>query len=318
MSRTPLSLDLRALAMLLEQRAGLSQALDRLGSRPGGESYQKAAEQVRAGASLGQAALAWPEWVREIIAAEQNCNLPDRLRRCASLWDEHLRRLSFWRNVLVYPVLLWIGCISVGGVVSLICQSQFALLDLSGTAITDTIRLVTSWYLRLLPVWILSPVALWLLLSKQSVRARFPILGFLARQRDAASFLGWLELSLEDGRPLPEALVLASSGCVLAPIRREMLETARRCKEGSGLGEAVSSLVLWPPLGRWALVQSEQTQFRPQSMRGLARILQEKADFYEIFLTTVLTLVTYLVAGGILLIWSLCALVPVNSVMGNL
>lgn len=316
MRGTPLSLDLRALALLLEQGAGLGQALDRLGSRDGGQSYQKAAEQVRAGASLGDLALAWPEWLRQMVDTEQNGILPDRLRRCASLWDEHLRRLSFWRNLLIYPVLLWIGCILVGGVVSLICQYQLALLDVSGTPIIDTIRLVTSLYLRLYPVWLLSPIILWLLLRKESVRARFPILGLLARQRDAASFLGWLELSLEDGRPLPDALVLASSGCVLAPIRREMLGTARRCREGSSLAEAVSSLVLWPPLGRWALVQAEQVQFRTRSVRGLTRILQEKAAFYEVFLTTVLTLATYLVAGGILLVWSLCALVPVNIMLG--
>lgn len=266
-----------------------------------------------------QEAADWlPAWLVQLLQSPEKVELPELLRRSAGLLEERQARLRFWRSVLVYPLVLWFACACLGALMSLASRSQAGLLEMGQSRASEILYELTGLYLRVFPLLLAMPLLLGLVLRKEGVRARIPVVGFSARQREAASFLAWLELALWGGRALPEALETAAAGCVIEPMRQEVLLLARHCRQGSTLREASSVLKLWPQLARWALVESEKSAFDSSALFYLQAILEEKSRFYQVFMATMVALAVYLVAAGMLLWCAACALAPVLNVLGSI
>ena len=313
-----LSLDLRGLGLLLEHGDSLAQALEKIGSRPGSQAWAFAAERVRAGATLGEAAQELPKFLRTQLQIGTKTGMAATLRTLAGLLDERKRRARFWRGVYFYPLLLWFGGVLTGAVISAISQAEFAYLSLAENRITQLTMVVSSWYLWALPPLLLSPFLLAIALRYENVRVRLPVLGFCARLRDSASFLRWLGLALRDQGPLPDALELAANGCVVKPLRDEMIGLAEKLRRGSTLGEALALVRLLPPLASWALLQAERAQFEDRQLSALAQILEQKLEFYMAFMASILTVGTYVTAAGMVAWCAFAVFLPLFSTMGAL
>lgn len=312
-----LALDLRSLALLLEQGLPIQEAVGQLASGNSPE-WQKTVERMRAGAPLQEAADWLPAWLVQLLQSPERLELPQLLRRSAGLLDERQERLRFWRSVLIYPLLLWFACVCLGALMSSVSRSQFVVMGMAHSRMSQILTEITGVYLQVFPLLLAMPLLLGLVLRQEALRARLPIIGASACQREATSFLAWLELALSGGRALPEALETAAAGCVIEPVRREVLNLAELSRQGSSLQEASLVLTLWPPLARWALAESEKSGFHPATLLHLQQILAEKSRFYQVFMATMVALAVYLVAAGMVLWCAACALVPMLNVLGPL
>jgi type IV pilus assembly protein PilC len=308
------SLEMRSLALLLEQGLPLTEAVEHLAER-NPKGWRQTATRIREGASLAQAADRLPDWLCGLLQTDCQMALPELLRRAATLYDQRRARQRAWRAILIYPLVLWFGCVSLGGLMSFISQAQFGMLDIASTRVSQLMNLLSALYLRFFPLLLASPLLLGALLKRDSMRARLPVVGYAARQQEAAGCLGWLELAVEAGLPLPEALETAAAGCVIKNFRHELLQAAQACRSGSSLADISQQLKLWPALGRWALAQAEKAGFTAAILIHLRAILEEESRFYQVFLSTLMSLAVYLVAGGMLVWCAACTLIPLLNVV---
>lgn len=302
-----LNLDLRGLAFLLDQGEALADALEKIGQRPGSDVWLTAAQKVRSGSTLQDALEALPQWLQEVLAGAPQARLPEILRQSSRLSDQEGQRRIFWRNLVVYPCLVWLVSVLTGGFISFLGVEEARQLSHTlegGDSLPDRIARA---YLSAFPLLLLSPLLMAALLRLQSVRSRLPVVGFLVRLRESAALLRWLELLLEGARPLPEALRSAAARCSVKPLQRQLERLSQSLTEGSDFATAVRQASLLPPLARWTLTQAERHQFQPESLKSMAEILDQKIEFFQSFAAAVLLLSLYAVLGALAL-WVVVAL----------
>ena len=82
------NLDLRGLALLLDQGEGLADALEKIGQRPGSNVWLTAAEKVRSGSPFQDSLGALPQWLQDVLAGAPQGRLPEILRQSSRLSDK--------------------------------------------------------------------------------------------------------------------------------------------------------------------------------------------------------------------------------------
>lgn len=304
-----LTRDLRSLALLLGQGQSLSFCLQRLASHD--PFWLKPASQAESGASWTEIAAGFPSPLNTLVCEHED--FPANLRLCARLLEDQQRRRRFWRNVAAYPVLLCLAGLALGLFVSLVTRAEAQFLDQS-LGILRALNRLSSFFLDCFPFFLCLPLALAGLLRRPNWRMRVPVLGYMARLRDSAAFLGWLELACRQHPCLPDVIALASQASVMAPTRRRLENLAEQLRSGSDLSRAQSGL---PGLAHWALLQAQHGGFQSSQLQALTEMLEQKADYYQEFAASLLALGGYLLAGGMALWCSLCVLLPLRGV-GNL
>ncbi|MBS2035603.1 hypothetical protein JST97_11495 [bacterium] len=304
-----LARELRSLALLLDQGQSLAWCLQRLGSQ--NQLWLKAASQAEAGAGWSEIARGLPEPMAALIPERDD--FPANLRLCADLLDDRQRRLRFWRNVSIYPLLLYLAALALGLFVSLVSRAESSVMGES-IGLIRVMLTASNLFLGCLPGLLCLPLLLAALLRRPALRQHVPVLGFLASMQDSVAFFRWLELAHRLQPGLPESIELASRACVLQPLRQGLEKLAEELRSGSSLDRARSGL---PPLAGWALLQAEKQQFRPSQVLALVALIERKLEFYREWAGSLLTFGGYLVAGGMALWCSLCVLLPLRNV-GNL
>jgi len=298
-----LNLDLRGLALLLDQGESLADALEKIGQRPGSDAWLEAAGKVRSGSSLQESLAALPQWLRDVLGGAPQQPLPDILRQSSRLSDQEGQRRIFWRNLVVYPCLVWLLTVLTGAFLAFVGVEEAAQLNQT-VSLTDRLA---SAYLAALPLLLISPALLAGVLRWQSLRARLPVVGFLVRLRESAALLRWLELLLQGGRSLPEALQAAAARCSVKPLQKQLEQLCQGLTEGSDFATLVRQAWLLPPLARWVLIQAERRQFQPGLLSSMAEMLDKKIEFTESFGAAVLLVSLYAALGGLAL-WVVVAL----------
>ncbi|MFN8608039.1 MAG: type II secretion system F family protein [Vulcanimicrobiota bacterium] len=300
-----LSRELRSLALLLGQGQSLAAALHRLGTQ--NEFWEKAALKVETGSDWTQVAAPLPPPLNRLLPDQE---FSENLRLCARLLEDQQKRRRFWRNVCIYPVLLCLAGLVLGLFVSLVTQAEARFLGEAG-GLMRALTMASRFYLAYFPWLCLLLLCLAGLLTRPGPRQSVPVLGLLARLQDSVAFFRWLELARRQHTSLPEAVELASQGCVLPTIRESLQRLAEELRAGSELRQTTSKL---PALASWALSQAEAGAFQPARLLALADLLEQKHQFYEEFAAALMSLGGYLLAGGMALWCSLCVLLPLRNV----
>lgn len=299
---TSIPLDLRGVALLLNQGETLQQAVATVGQRPGSQSWLRAADRLAQGTPLSEAlgeVTDLPDGLHLWLDERLEGRLPAAFVRVARLLEESQQRRRLWRSMLIYPVLL-LAAVQFNLVfvsfISLQIQAAVAGMDVQ-SSLLEVIHWLSSAVMTLAPVLLLLPVGLAGLLLSHSARLRLPWLGEIFRMREAIAFFGWLEPAMACQPSLPEAVRMASAGCCSAPLAGQLRRLADRLQAGATLEQALPQTRLLPATARWLLAQAESRQFVPGTLETLSEVLEQNLEFQLAFAWTLFYLGLYLLIG---------------------
>lgn len=157
------------------------------------------------------------------------------------------------------------------------------------------------------------------LLLFHTVLLRIPLVARLERGANVARFTRTLSILTESGIPLLEALTITAQVISNQLMRRAVLETADKVREGSSLHSALERTQLFPPLTVY-LIASGETSGNLESMLERAAVVQERE--LETLIGVLLGLfepLLILTMGTVVLIIVLAILMPIfelNQLIG--
>lgn len=309
-----LELDLRSLALLLQQQQPLASALQQISQRPGSQVWAQVAERIRQGANLAQALQGTPgvpPWLGSWIDQGSQTDCSQAMRAAAQCLAGLRQRRRAWTQLWLYPTLLWLTCLLIGRGILSLTPDTAAFLD---EARPSLLALANQALLQIFPGLLLTPILLCVVLQIPALRIRLPLFGKLARLRDGLSVLRSLEF-LVPGRTLPEALRLASQVCGLPPLTRQLMACATCMERGDTFAQALGSAPLLPPTVGWILIQAEQRSFEPRVIRGLSDSLESQIAFTQTFGWNLLYFAFYLYLGGLVLWFMASTFIPMFGMM---
>lgn len=130
---------------------------------------------------------------------------------------------------------------------------------------------------------------------------------------EASQVAGLLSLMVRHSVPLPEALELVARSVTSSTLRRGLLEAAAGLRQGAALSAA--SLVRGLPRFLGETLFSEKTSARlADNLEQAATIYQRRALRHSEWIRVVFpTLVTFIVGGGIVLLYVLAIMLPIRA-----
>lgn len=283
----------RDTADLVEMGIPLVEALDRL--RSGAATRESDllkvwVNELRGGSTLAQALERHPgpfpeRFVRAVSVGEAAESLPRALKQAADLMESDQRHRMAVSLALLYPrIVLIMLAVLVWGLFALVVPTFVALFEGMNAVLPAPTRLIlAASQLATNPVGLVLvaglALVLWGLLSNwpgwDSARLRLPLLGEWIARHQAISWLGWLNVLVEQGVALPTAVRLAAQGC--SPAFREATESAAASLDGgSELAQALREHAFFPPLGAWLVGRQEQAEFQPGGLARVAQTLQRE------------------------------------------
>lgn len=326
------------LATAAERGLPLAPAMDLLAGQARRASTRDALSRVAAslrdGAALPQALEAapgiFPPDQRALIAAGvQGGRLPDLLRH-AQAWDT--LRAALRRHLLRLTAYVGSG--------ALLCFLVFGLLLLLARKLADIFEALGMKELPPLTrglLWIsgnIVPIAIGLAIAgglaflfyrlarRLPWTARFlywiPVLGRLQRSRDLATFCTIVALRLRANLPLPEALDAAAAATPNRHARRLIDEVRKRVAAGESLSSALFRRSFFPRSLCWAVSLGEERNDVPTPVDLFARIYSAELERNFETLTVMLTPVSILLLGNLVILTVVAVFAPIMQVQRSL
>jgi general secretion pathway protein F len=269
----------------------------------------------------------FPElYIATVAAGEQSGHLDTVLERLADYTENREQLRSRTVNAMLYPVLLFIVCISIVALLltfvvpKIVKQFENSKAELPTLtqiliAISDFLR---DWGLLLIAGLILAGFAFKRWLRDPAARRRFhatllrvPLLGKVVRGSNTARFARTFSTLTSSAVPVLEALRISGEVVTNLPMRDAVQDAAARVREGAPIGKSLGATKIFPPM-MIHLISSGESSGELETMLDRAATNQER-EMDSILSTAVGLLgpLMILFMGGMVLIIVLAMLLPI-------
>ena len=321
---------LESLAMFLESGIPIQSALLRLRMRTPNASLQLALDRIQKaiddGATFTQAIqmgrIFPPSWAAVLRTSEKHGDFVRPLQMLHQLTVEANRfkrevlGLFVMPAILLILVTLWLWIFLVRVVPSL----SFLIEQIGGPrSLSPTMKLAAQEILMTIQIGF-CVFGAGFLLSRWTRRADremgilqswvplwFPVVGSLTTQLHLIFIASGLQLQLEAGVPVVQAVETLSRSISHRTIRQDLLRAARELKKGTPIPEALGYIRIIPPMGRALFSVGNLTGKLPELLEFIVR--ETKADLMEhirrlvIWIRTFVTLVSGVLVGLLVILF---------------
>lgn len=269
----------------------------------------------------------FPElYIATVAAGEQSGHLDTVLERLADYTENREQLRSRTMNAMLYPVLLFIVCISIVAMLLTFVvpkivkqfensKAELPMLTQGLIAISDFLR---DWGLLLLAGIVLAGYGFKRWLRDPKARKRFhaallklPLFGKVVRGSNTARFARTFSTLTSSSVPVLEALRISGEVVTNLPMREAVQDAAARVREGAPIGKSLGASKIFPPM-MIHLIASGETSGELETMLDRAASNQER-EMDSILSTAVGLLgpLMILFMGGMVLIIVLAMLLPI-------
>jgi general secretion pathway protein F len=269
----------------------------------------------------------FPELYRATVAAgEQSGHLDTVLERLADYTESREQLRSRTINAMLYPVLLFIVCVSIVAMLLTFVvpkivkqfessKAELPVLTKGLIAISDFLR---DWGLLLLGAIIVAIVLFVRWLRDPNARRRFhlfllrlPLFGKVVRGSNTARFARTFSTLTSSAVPVLEALRISGEVVTNLPMRDAVQDAAARVREGAPIGKSLGASKIFPPM-MIHLIASGETSGDLETMLDRAATNQEREmDAILGAAVGLLGPLMILVMGGLVLLIVLAMLLPI-------
>lgn len=265
-------------------------------------------------------------YIATVAAGEQSGHLDTVLERLSDYTENREVLRSRTMNAMLYPVLLFIVCISIVALLLTFVvpkivkqfensKAELPMLTQVLIGISDFLR---DWGLLLLAGLILAGFGFKRWLRDPAARRRFhalllrlPLVGKVVRGSNTARFSRTFSTLTSSAVPVLEALRISGEVVTNLPMRDAVQDAANRVREGAPIGKSLGSSKIFPPM-MIHLISSGESSGELETMLDRAATNQER-EMDSILSTAVGLLgpLMILFMGGMVLIIVLAMLLPI-------
>jgi general secretion pathway protein F len=265
-------------------------------------------------------------YIATVAAGEQSGHLDTVLERLADYTENREQLRSRTMNAMLYPVLLFIVCISIVALLLTFVvpkivkqfensKAELPMLTQVLIGISDFLR---DWGLLLIAGLILAGYAFKRWLRDPAARRRFhavllrlPLVGKVVRGSNTARFSRTFSTLTSSAVPVLEALRISGEVVTNLPMRDAVQDAANRVREGAPIGKSLGNSKIFPPM-MIHLISSGESSGELETMLDRAATNQER-EMDSILSTAVGLLgpLMILFMGGMVLIIVLAMLLPI-------
>ena len=265
-------------------------------------------------------------YIATVAAGEQSGHLDTVLERLADYTENREQLRSRTMNAMLYPVLLFIVCISIVALLLTFVvpkivkqfensKAELPMLTQVLIGISDFLR---DWGLLLIAGLILAGYAFKRWLRDPAARRRFhalllrlPLVGKVVRGSNTARFSRTFSTLTSSAVPVLEALRISGEVVTNLPMRDAVQDAANRVREGAPIGKSLGTSKIFPPM-MIHLISSGESSGELETMLDRAATNQER-EMDSILSTAVGLLgpLMILFMGGMVLIIVLAMLLPI-------
>lgn len=265
-------------------------------------------------------------YIATVAAGEQSGHLDTVLERLADYTENREQLRSRTMNAMLYPVLLFIVCISIVALLLTFVvpkivkqfensKAELPMLTQVLIGISDFLR---DWGLLLIAGLILAGYAFKRWLRDPAARRRFhslllrlPLVGKVVRGSNTARFSRTFSTLTSSAVPVLEALRISGEVVTNLPMRDAVQDAANRVREGAPIGKSLGNTKIFPPM-MIHLISSGESSGELETMLDRAATNQER-EMDSILSTAVGLLgpLMILFMGGMVLIIVLAMLLPI-------
>lgn len=269
----------------------------------------------------------FPElYIATVAAGEQSGHLDTVLERLADYTENREQMRSGTINAMLYPVLLFIVCISIVALLLTFVvpkivkqfensKAELPMLTQVLIAISDFLR-NWGWLLILLAVAVGFAFKHWLRDPNARRRwhgflLRLPLFGKVVRGANTARFARTFSTLTSSAVPVLEALRIAGEVVTNLPMRDAVQDAATRVREGAPIGKSLGQAKIFPPM-MIHLISSGESSGELETMLDRAATNQER-EMNSILSAFVGLLgpLMILFMGGMVLLIVLAMLLPI-------
>nr|WP_298728008.1 type II secretion system inner membrane protein GspF [uncultured Steroidobacter sp.] len=269
----------------------------------------------------------FPElYIATVAAGEQSGHLDTVLERLADYTENREQMRSRTINAMLYPVLLFIVCISIVALLLTFVvpkivkqfensKAELPMLTQVLIAISDFLR-DWGWLLVLILVgigwlfkrWLRDPDAK---RRFHAILLRLPLFGKVVRGSNTARFARTFSTLTSSAVPVLEALRISGEVVTNLPMRDAVQDAATRVREGAPIGRSLGTSKIFPPM-MIHLISSGESSGELETMLDRAATNQERE--MDSILTAAVGLLgplMILFMGGMVLLIVLAMLLPI-------
>ncbi|HEY0682119.1 MAG TPA: type II secretion system inner membrane protein GspF [Steroidobacter sp.] len=269
----------------------------------------------------------FPElYIATVAAGEQSGHLDTVLERLADYTENREQLRSRTVNAMLYPVLLFIVCISIVALLLTFVvpkivkqfensKTELPMLTQGLIAISDFLR---DWGWLLVVGIVLAVMGFRRWLRDPNARRRFhatllrlPLFGKVVRGSNTARFARTFSTLTSSAVPVLEALRISGEVVTNLPMRDAVQDAATRVREGAPIGKSLGTAKIFPPM-MIHLISSGESSGELETMLDRAATNQERE--MDSILTAAVGLLgplMILFMGGMVLIIVLAMLLPI-------
>lgn len=265
-------------------------------------------------------------YIATVAAGEQSGHLDTVLERLADYTENREQMRSRTINAMLYPVLLFIVCISIVALLLTFVvpkivkqfensKAELPMLTQVLIGISDFLR-DWGWLLVLGIVLAFMGIRRWLRdpNAKRRFHAtllRLPLFGRVVRGSNTARFARTFSTLTSSAVPVLEALRISGEVVTNLPMRDAVQDAADRVREGAPIGKSLGSAKIFPPM-MIHLISSGESSGELETMLDRAATNQERE--MDSILTAAVGLLgplMILFMGGMVLLIVLAMLLPI-------
>ena len=269
----------------------------------------------------------FPElYIATVAAGEQSGHLDTVLERLADYTENREQLRSRTVNAMLYPVLLFIVCISIVALLLTFVvpkivkqfensKAELPMLTQVLIAISDFLRdwgwlllLIIAGAVYLFRRWLRDPNAR---RRFHAVLLRMPLFGRVVRGSNTARFARTFSTLTSSAVPVLEALRISGEVVTNLPMRDAVQDAATRVREGAPIGKSLGTAKIFPPM-MIHLISSGESSGELETMLDRAATNQEREmDSILSAAVGLLGPLMILFMGGMVLLIVLAMLLPI-------
>jgi general secretion pathway protein F len=335
LSISDISIITRQLASLLQAAMPIDEALQTIGKNNNKKHIKIILGQIRSsvieGKSLAEslktnAKELPPYFISTVEAGERSGELGDIL---AKLSHEIQQQDKFKKKIsaaLIYPMMISIVAMMVvtsllifvvPQIVSVFDNMNQTLPPLTVAVISLSDFLTNNIWL-IIVLFILAIVGIKLALkqpkiktSVQIILGKFPVVGKLMIESNAARFSRTLALLHDSGTPILIALKNSAESLSYLPMKNSILMATEKVREGSSIFKALESQNTLPSMTLYMLASGEASGQLSQMLNKAAENQEVELDAYTTKITSLFEPLMILLMGGVVLLIVLAILLPI-------
>jgi len=275
--------------------------------------------EIRAGSSLYEVAGHYPKlfnrlYLSLIELGEASGQLPDVLTRISEDMQFRMSLKQKVQQALAYPSVIFMVCILAVTFIFYFVLPQLAPLFEQATSLPwytvfllNTADFMDDYGLFVIAFIIASPIlglmlVRYLLNTNELFQRNFysvPGISHITRAVDRIRFSMSLQITLNSGVPLSQALKLSVSAVTIPKLRDSLTTASNKIKQGVKMCDALDGVKLFDDIQLGYIETGEETGNLAKSFQNITQRSQAQMDRYIATATTVLEPILILFMGGV-------------------